>query len=340
MNLRHPATRRATLLTLLIALLMSIVSNGCRPFGGRRWVDRVRPSNDRHWSPEQAVLPYAEIHDSQYLLRNIRDCEYLSTDDFIVHHNDRVIDVSQIQTVDFIVVPFSSNSPLAHTMVSFGLDDGSYLCISVEVRREVGETYQALAGLTNGYDLIYVMGEERDLIGVRANHYKVDVYLYPSTATPQQAQDFFADIIQRMNKLRDQPEFYHLLVNNCTTNLKDHVNQLSPNRIRNNAWEILLPGFSSRYAHRIGLIENRIPYEDLRQIVYINPLTEATSDRVGFSHQIRSRRYQIDRQIAAQQNREPLLAGRGDQQLASRRSRLIRQNLVHRSNVDGRTTRR
>lgn len=303
--------------TIAVVLLVLYAGNGCRSFGGRRWVDRVFPTHDRFWSPEQAVLPYAEIYGSQYLLRNIRDCDYLSAEDFIVQHSDRMIELSQIQSVDFIVVPFSPDSPLAHTMVSFGLDDGSYLCVSVEVRREVGEQYRALAGLTNGYDLIYVLGEERDLIGVRANHYQVDVYVYPSNANPGQAQDFFADIIGRMNQLREQPEFYHLLHNNCTTNLKDHVNRLSPNRIRDNAWEVLLPGFSSQYAYRVGLIENRIPYEDLRQIVQINGLSGDVSDPLGFSRQIRSRRDQIDRHYEAQQKRTPLLEGRGSQQLAN-----------------------
>jgi hypothetical protein len=257
-------------------------------------------------------MPYAEISGSQYLLRNIRDCEYLSTQDFVVNYHDRLVDLAQIRSVDFIVVPFKPNSPLAHTMVSFGLDDGSYLCLSVESRRQVGDSYQALAGLTRGYDLIYVLGEERDLIGVRTNHFEVDVYVYPTMASADRAQAFFVDVVERMNELKTNPEFYKLLSNNCTTNLKDHVNNISPNRVHNSL-AILFTGFSARYAHRIGLIENRIPFDDLKAICYINDLAKESLKQPDFSQHIRSRRHQIGRELSRQEQRQPTLTGRGGQ---------------------------
>lgn len=296
---------------LVLILVMSLIGGGCASFGGRKLKDRKLPTNDRDWTPEQRVLPYAEIQGTRYQIYNIRNNEYLSQDDFVVNHYHRQVDLSQVQTVDFIVVPFSLRGALAHTMISFGLDDGSYICLSVEVRREVGETYQALAGLTRGYDLIYVLGDERDLIGVRAVHFETDVYLYPGNATPQQAQALFVDVMHRINQLKERPEFYHLITNNCTTNLKDHVNRISPNRIRDQALGVLLPGFSGRHAHRIGLIENRIPYLDLKQIAFVNPLVTQHLDEPNFSTAIRSRRYRIDRQIARQENRQTTLDGRG-----------------------------
>ncbi len=296
---------------LLLILALPMIGGGCSSFGGRKLIDRKLPTNDRNWTPEQRVLPYAEVQGTRYQIHNIRNNEYLSQDDFVVNHYQRQIDLSQVQTVDFIVVPFSLRGALAHTMISFGLDDGSYICLSVEVRREVGEKYQALAGLTRGYDLIYVLGDERDLIGVRAVHFETDVYLYPGNATPQQAQALFVDVMHRINQLKERPEFYHLITNNCTTNLKDHVNRISPNRIRDQALGVLLPGFSGRQAHQIGLIENRIPYDDLKQIAYINPLVTQHLDEPDFSQAIRSRRYRIDRQIARQENRQTTIAGRG-----------------------------
>lgn len=266
-------------------------------------------------------MPYAEISGSQYLLRNIRDCHYLSKDDFVLDYHDRLIDLSQIQTVDFIVVPFKPNSPLAHTMVSFGIDDGSYLCVSVESRRQVGDSYQALASLTRGYDLMYVLGEERDLIGVRTNHFEVDVYVYPTQVTADRAQAFFSDMIERMNELSKHPEFYNLFRNNCTTNITDHVNNISPNRIAKTSLANLFTGFSAKYAYRIGLLENRIPYEDLKAICYINDLAKDGLERPDFSEHIRSRRYQIEREIARQKQREPTITGKGDQYLAAMRSK-------------------
>jgi hypothetical protein len=298
---------------------------GCQTFGHRPLKDRILANHNGNWTPEQAVVPFAEIQGTQYHLHNIRDCHYLTSKDFVVNYRDRLIELSQIQTVDFIVVPFKPNSPLAHTMVSFGLDDGSYLCVSVESRRQIGDAYKAIASLTRGYDLIYVLGEERDLIGVRTDQFDVEVYIYPTSVSPETAREFFVDVIQRMNELRDDPEFYHLLANNCTTNLKDHVNNISPNRINKNSWAIWFTGFSARYAHQIGLIENRIPYEDLKRICFINDLAKDNLDHHNFSQYIRSQRYQIDREIARQQQRESALEGSGnvllDQQSSKRRLR-------------------
>jgi hypothetical protein len=282
----------------------------------------MRPISERalsqhfgNWAPDQRLMPYAEVNGSQYFLHNIRQCHYLTSQDFVVDYQDRLIDLSQVQTVDFIVVPFKPNSPLAHTMVSFGLDDGSYLCLSVESRRQVGDSYKAMAGLTRGYDLIYMLGDERDLVGVRTNHFKVDVYIFPTMVQPEQAQAFFADVVKRMNELKSNPEFYNLINNNCTTNLKDHVNNISPNRISRHTLGTLFTGFSARHAYKIGLIENRIPFEDLQAICYVNDLAKDNLERPDFSRHIRSRRKQIDRELARRQQREPTVRSRGSELL-------------------------
>ncbi len=313
MSDRFVSTTGWSVLCAMIALGLA----GCTFFGSRKLADRIQPSNDLNWSPEQAVMPYAEVDGTHYVLRNLRNCDYVTTKDFVVNHYDRAIDLSQIQTVDYIVAPFSTGSLLAHTMASFGLDDGSYICLSIEVRRHVGDSYRGIAGLTRGYDLIYVMGEERDLIGSRTDHFDVEVYVYPSTADPRAAQAFFVDVVQRMNKLRDDPEFYHLLANNCTTNLKDHVNEIQPQTIRHKTWEIILPGLSASYAHKLGLIENRIPFEDLQTLCYVNDLAKDNLNHPNFSQQIRSRRYMIDRAIARNNQRDPSASSRGAEYLTT-----------------------
>jgi len=285
-------------------LCLIVLFCGCRPLKVNNSLDRFRPSNDRDWKPEQAVLPYAEINNSRYLLRNIRDCQWLSPNDFVIQHVDREIDLSQIQSVDFVMVPFGKTLALAHTMLSFGLDDGTYLGISVEVREEKGEAYNPILGLAPNFELMYVMAEERDLIRLRTDHYDSDVYVYPTVASPEQARELFADMVKRMNGLVFQPEFYQLLTNNCTTNIKDHVNKISPQRIRENAWQVLLPGFSAEYAYQIGLLDNRIPYEDLESIAYVSHLANQDLNSREFSQAIRRNRYLIDRVDIRQQQRQ------------------------------------
>ena len=50
-------------------------------------------------------------------------------------------DLAQLETVDFLVVPFNNAPSLAHTMLSFGFRNGQHLGVSVEARLEEGESY-------------------------------------------------------------------------------------------------------------------------------------------------------------------------------------------------------
>jgi hypothetical protein len=251
-------------------------------------MDRLIPSNQRDWSPQFRVLPRAVIVDDQVTLYNIRNNEYLGPKDFIVQHYDRLFNLSDIQTVDFIVVPFQGMESIAHTMLSFGLADGTYIAVSVEVRTEKGESYTTALGLSHQFELTYVVADERDVIRLRTRHRKADVYIYPSRATPDKAQRLFVDMMQRVNSLADRPEFYDTITNNCTNNLVRHVNHVFPDRVPS-AWQILLSGYSDRYAYDLGLLDQRVPFDELRRVAHVNDLAEKFYDAPDFSNRIRAR---------------------------------------------------
>ncbi len=271
-----------------------LLGTGCKAFFINGISDRISPSNEREWSPEFAVLPLATLENDQVHIRNIRNVNYVSEDDFIVKHFDRTVALKDIRSVDFIVTPFQNAPALAHTMLSFELADGNYLALSVEIRNELGEEYSPLLGISNQFEITYVIADEKDLIRLRTRHRDADVYVYPSIATPKQAQELFVDVLRRANELNDSPEFYHTIRNNCTTNLVDHVNRLNPDRIAF-GWRVLLPGFSAEYAYDLGLLDNRIPFEDLKTVAYVNDLAEKYYEHPNFSQKIRERRRNIDR---------------------------------------------
>lgn len=286
-----------TVLTVMIAIV------GCQPLMINNLRDRLQASNDRDWSPELSVLPTAELDGNSVHIKNIRNCNYLSDEDYVVNHYDKTVRLNDIQSVDFVVVPFKSAPALAHTMFSFGMRDGSYLGVSVEVRKEKNETYKPILGLSNQYEIMYVVADERDLIRLRTRHRSDDVYAYPTVATPQQAQQLFADVMTRVNELAGQPEFYHSIGNNCTTNLADHVNELQAKKVPFK-WQVLLPGFSAKYAYDLGLLDNRIPFKDLEMISNVNELAEKHFDSPNFSQAIRTNRGKINRLIAMEERRQ------------------------------------
>ena len=245
------------------------------------------PSNYRDWSPDQAVLSSGDFSGELAHVHNIRNCSYRSTEDYVVNYYDKTFDLSELATVDFIVVPFSSLPGLAHTMLSFGFEDGEYLVVSVEIRREKGERFSVLGGILNKYELIYVVGNEQDLVKLRTNYRMDDVYVYRANATREQVRDLFVDVMQRVNKLAVQPEFYHTLANNCLTNPVQHINRLKPDRVPNDI-RILLPGYSDRLAYDLGLIDTDLPFEQLKRQANVSHLARIYGDSPDFSDKIRA----------------------------------------------------
>jgi hypothetical protein len=240
----------------------------------------------RLWRPDLAIMPFVEFNGDEITIRHVRDCRYRSESDYDVRHYDLRFKLSEVRGIDFIVVPFKENRLLAHTMLSFGLADGRRFVVSVEARLEVGESYSALGGATRRFPLMYVVGDERDLILLRTSIRDVEVYLYRGRAEPGQIQDLLVDMLARVNKLQSDPEYYDTLTNNCTTNLVNHVNQLRAGRIPFDL-RVLLPGHSDRLAYELGLLEIDGPFEYARQQAKINDLAEHYADSPEFSKRIR-----------------------------------------------------
>ncbi len=250
---------------------------------------QVGPANDRDWIPEHKLLAQSQLAGDKLHVKNVRNCEFFSYRDCLVEHYDRTYDLSQLRSVDFLMVPFNETPALAHTMLSFGFASGDYLGVSVEVRLERGESYSPTLGLFGQFELIYVVADERDLIRVRTEHRDVDVLVYRSRATPEQARRLLFDIMQRVNHLKDNPEYYDTFSNNCTTNIVRHINQLAPGRVPYD-YRVLLPGFADNLAYELGLLDNSRPFAELKQQARINDLALRYKDDPQFSQRIRGER--------------------------------------------------
>ncbi|MBA3481625.1 MAG: DUF4105 domain-containing protein [Pirellulales bacterium] len=248
------------------------------------------PSNVRSWTEEQAVLPYAEFRGNSIVAHNVRHCRYFNEETFVVEHEDRTYDLGHLQAVDFFMIPFEDMPRLAHTMLSFEFvpPDGppQYLAVSIEIRKEQGETYAAWKGSARQYELMYVLADERDVVQLRTNHRGEDVYRYRTTATPDQARMMLVDVLARTNQLASRPEFYGTFSNNCTTNLVDHVNRIKPNRLVYD-YRVLLPGYSDKLAFDEGLIMPHGTFEETKQRAYINGKALAAANQQDFSQAIR-----------------------------------------------------
>lgn len=248
----------------------------------------TRPSHDRAWRPEQARLPLVTIEGSRVRVRNVRDFTFRSATDFTPAYRDRTYDLQKIDRVWFVVSPFSRQwrGP-AHTFLTFGFSDGQYVSVSVEARREAGETYSVWKGALRRYELMYVIGEERDVIGVRAVTQDDPVYLYPVRATPAQVRALFTAMMRRAGEIERKPAFYNTFTNNCTTSILHPVNELLDNDIPVSLG-IVLPGYADKLALRRGLIDTELPLEQARRRFEVNGRARAAIHDPHFSLRIRS----------------------------------------------------
>jgi hypothetical protein len=285
-----------TVMAAAALLMVSIVGAGCKAWQVNPVVpDRIKPSTDRQWVADMARLPITSLHDGMVTIQNFRHCEYVSESDFVVEYFDKTFPLEQIESVDFVVVPFKKTPAIAHTMLSFGLGGSDYVCVSSEIRKELGEDYSPMLGITNQFELCYIMADERDLIRLRTRYRDADVYVYPTVATPEAAQQLFLNVSRRANELAMKPEFYNTFTNNCTTSIAQHVNELKPNGVPA-SWRVLLPGFSPRYAYDLKLLDQSLPFEELEARAHINDLAAEHFDDPDFSARIRERLGYSERQ--------------------------------------------
>jgi hypothetical protein len=275
LSLLHFSLARTASTVVAAALLIALV-----------WAFR-EPSNTRDWSPDQARLPQITFDGDLVHVRNLRNATYRTADDYDVNWYDRTFDLRRLARVDFMVETFQSWRGPAHTLVTFGFDDGEHVVVSVEIRKERGETFSPLAGLFRQYELMYAIGDERDFLGLRANVRHDPVFLYPIRARRDQVRAMFEAMLRRAQQLARQPEFYNTLTNTCTTNIVGHLDELAYQDIGIDA-RVLLPGYADRLAFQLDLIDFDGTLEEARARFHINSRSAWGPDAKQWSRQIRT----------------------------------------------------
>ena len=249
----------------------------------------VRPSNDREWTVGLDVLPYATFDGDVATIEGVRNFRWRSLEDFDPRYETRTYDLSRVTSLWYCLSVFDPDGwrGPAHSLLSFGFDDGRYLAVSVEARKEPGEDYSVYRGMAKRFELMYVIGDERDLIANRAALRPDSVNLYPIRATPEAIAAILRDILEAANRLHERPEFYHTITNNCTTRLRDHVNAVVPGLVPA-GWRVVLPGYSDELLERLDLIAADLTLEEARVAFDIKATATAAVGEAAFSARIRT----------------------------------------------------
>lgn len=247
----------------------------------------TNPSLTRNWSPDQAVMPSIHfLDDEKVRINNIRDIHYRSTRDYDLEFYDRTIDLNDVETAWLAISPFAAFGA-AHAFVSFGFKDGTYLSISIEIRRKKGKRFTPVKAFMRQFEMMYVIADESDVIKVRTNRIKYTVRLYPIQAEKARIKAVFLDMLHRADKLGVEPEFYNTLWNNCTTNIIKHTRRFSDKPIP--FWDLryLFPENLDKIAYKLNMIDTHLSYEKAREHFDITEIAQAADDDEDFSKAIR-----------------------------------------------------
>ncbi len=242
------------------------------------------PSNSRNWQPDVALLPWADVQGNRVTIHNIRNCDYQSETDYTVRHYDRTFDLAGLKSIDLSQVYWGSRY-IAHTMLSFGFEGGAFVCFSVETRKEIGEGYSTIKGFFREYELIYVVADERDLIRLRTNFRDEQVYLYRINASTEFVRNVFLAYLQKVNSLKDRPEWYNALTGNCTTGIRAHTAPYDPDSSLD--WRIIVNGYLDKMLYDRKAVDTSLPFTKLKKKSLINEQAKKADRSPDFSQLIR-----------------------------------------------------
>lgn len=248
----------------------------------------IPPSNNRNWQPDVAVLSWADFAGDKVTIHNIRNSEYQSETAFSVHHYDKTFDLNKLKGIDLFLVYWGSPR-IAHTMMSFDFGEQGNVCFSIETRKELGEGYSVIKGLFRQYEIIYVAADERDLVRLRTNYREdgrgEDVYLYRLKITSELARKVLLSYLDELNRLKEKPQWYNALTDNCTTSIRRHTMPYDPNARLD--WRLIVNGYIDEMLYERKELDTRLPFAKLKKRSYINLKAQGADNNPDFSQLIR-----------------------------------------------------
>ncbi len=267
----RPLTRALPLALLPCALVLA-------------WWLRLPPSNGRAWLPDVARTPTATQEGAIVTLDGVRNFDYRSQTDYAEHWETRRYDLDALRGLD-LFVSFWGPTLYAHTIMSFDFADGPPLAVSIETRKERGESYSAVRGFFRQYELVYVMADERDVIRLRARFRGERVMLYRLATPPERARALLEQYLREASSLARSPEWYNALTQNCTTGIWRNVRAIAP-QVRLD-WRLIANGALDELLYERGLVDTRLPLPELRVLSDVTEAARRCADRADFSACIR-----------------------------------------------------
>ncbi len=200
----------------------------------------IPATNDKEWQPSWSRLPSVEINGNEIVVKDVRSFIYRTERDFDARYVTRRFDLDKLATLDFAVSHWDGMEFVAHTMLSFGFEDGKHLA-----------------------NVIYILADEEDLFALRTNYRKEDMYLYRINIGRESLKKAFLGFAEKINSLHERPRYYHTVTANCTTELVDTFKSYLG--VRRWQWTPVFNGMCDQNAYDRGELLH-LPGESFREL--------------------------------------------------------------------------
>jgi len=194
------------------------------------------PSLSRSWDEDVRVLSDVEVlEDGTRRLTAVRSWTYareavLSKDYVSVDYDPRDVEGLWLYEQEL-----GLGGLIAHSFLVFQFPETygpmRWLGLSVETRREVGETYSLVGGLLRAFEVTHIWATEEDLVRRRVEYLDYPLTRYRVTVPGQYVQRVFERMVDETVALAVTPRWYNTLRTNCTSSLIDYVNEVEPGAI-------------------------------------------------------------------------------------------------------------
>jgi len=248
------------------------------------WWNTLQPSNDRDWADDVAQTTTGTVQGNIVTLSHVRDFDWRSENHYTPRWETRSYDLDRLKSVDMIL-SYWMGPAIAHTLVSFGFDDGEQLVFSVEIRKERDEAFSALGGFFKKFETSVIAARERDIVRVRTNARGEDDYLYRIDMPPEAMRSLFLAYIDEANALSRKPQFYNTLTANCTTIVYHMVQRIIYGLPLD--YRVVLSGYLPSYVYEVGGLIDSVPLEELTARGRITDRARAADRDPDFSAAIR-----------------------------------------------------
>jgi hypothetical protein len=218
------------------------------------------PSLERQWDEDVRVLAGVTMLPSGAVtLSDVRDWRYAADTILARPYFDATYDPADIVDVwMYEQILDGERGLIAHTFVVFEFDssyaDRRWLGLSVETRREVGESYSLVGGMLRRFEVTHIWASERDLVTRRVQYLDYPLTRYRLLLTPEQRTRIFTRFAEETRELGEEPAWYNTVLRNCTSSLLRYANESRPGAIPwHRSW--VLTGGMDDYLAGLGYLE-------------------------------------------------------------------------------------